>query len=171
MRPHQPVRDDEVLPFDPTFTADDRQRVEALSGGTGISAAMSATNYATICLVAEQRLLIGLCRREPPDETDPRIGLYRMILANFVKAIWSTVEAGVRPIQRLHPREFDVIFANGGKVEMPVFWNTWADVITLFSRCRDQPVSYQSDLLPLMYAPDGLHIDDVHPDLPPGGVI
>lgn len=153
-----------------TFTPITRDTIQALSGGTGVPPTMSDVDFNTLCQTAEIRLLSALCRDDHPAEDDPLYPVWTTLLANWIRAMWSAIETGIDHVTSIAPRNFRVEFGDDGQIELADFWDDWADVLGLFSECKDGTgIAYQRDYSWWQWAPDGFSPTEVWPDLPPGG--
>lgn len=157
-------------PASRTFTQITRDTIGALSGGSGVPITMSDNDFETLCHTAELRLLSALCREEPPAESDKNYPAWLMLLANFIRAMWSAIEVGVDHVTSIAPRNFRVTFGDDGNVDLADFWRDWSDILGIFSQCPDGAgIAYQTDYSWARWAQDGLVPTELWPDLPPGG--
>ena len=155
------------MTFTPTVL--DRPTADLLSGGLGVPASVSDTQFATLSHACEARLLAMLCMTAPPAPQSDDYDSWLSLLANWIKAVYAVNNSGVTRTVSKSMRNFRVLYGDNGEVALKSFYSNFQDLIGLFSQCSTG-VEFQTDRVPLIYAPDSVNPANMFPDnLPMAG--
>lgn len=156
--------------FTPTNLS--RDTADLLSGGLGLPAALSDTDWKTLRESAEARLLALLCLDSGPSIADDDYSSWLDLLSNWIKAVQAAKASGIRSVVSKGSRNLSISYGNNGQVLLKDFYANNADLIGLFADCGTG-VDMQSDWVPILYGPDALQPGDMMPDSPPlmGGAL
>lgn len=157
---------------DMAYTAITRKQADMFTGGVGLPADMSEADFSRFANACELALRSLLCRSDSVLPDDPKYNTWLMLLSAWIKATYAVQRAGIDRTTSKTVRNFSVSKGNDGKVDLSDFYDNFSTLISMFSKCGSG-VDYQTDLLPLIYAPDVTDIGNRMPDAPPifGGAI
>ena len=153
------------------FTAITRSQADLFTGGVGLPDSLPEADFSRFARACEVSLRALLCRSDSVLPGDSHYDSWLMLLSAWIKATYAVNRKGVDRTTSKSVRNFSVSSGNDGRLEIADFYSNQATLISLFSNCGSG-VDFQTDLLPLIYAPDS--IGTAHnPDLPPiaGGAI
>lgn len=152
-----------------TPTALDRPTADLLSGGLGVPASVTDAQFVVLSHACETRLLAMLCMTAPPDPQTDDYDSWQSLLANWIKAVYAVNKSGITRTVSKSMRNFSVSYGDNGEVALKSFYSNFQDLIGLFSQCSTG-VEFQTDRVPLIYAPDSVNPANMFPDnLPMAG--
>lgn len=157
---------------DVSYTTITREQADLFTGGVGLPTDLPEDDFTRIANACELSLRSLLCRSDSPLPSDPKYNTWLMLLAGWVKATYAAQKSGIDRTTAKSVRNFSVSKGNDGKVDLSDFYDNMSPLISMFSQCGSG-VDFQTDLIPLIYAPDVTDIANRMPDAPPifGGAI
>lgn len=118
----------------------------------------------TFIHAAQIRLMAGLCLTSVPTTN---VAAWKMLLANYVAAVYQANKSGIVPTTEKQVRNFRVMFGNQGSIDLKSFYSDFSDQIGMFQQCKTNIMfdggNWQSDDFP-----DGIRPGDMNPDFPSG---
>ena len=157
---------------DMAYTTITRKQADLFTGGVGLPADMSEDDFTRIANACELSLRSLLCRSDSILPANPNYNAWLMLLSAWIKVTYKVQKTGIDRTTAKSVRNFSVSKGNDGKVDLSDFYDNMSTIISMFSMCGSG-VDFQTDLLPLIYAPDVTDLGNIIPDAPPlfGGAI
>lgn len=138
----------------------------AVANATAILA-LTDDQFDTLISATQTRLVRALCRESAPSADDPDFAAWKMLLANFVGAVFGVNQAGGTTVTRKSLRNFSVEYSGTGTLNLSTFFANNADLCAIFSECppavsASEPATIDDDF------PDGSKPGETYPDTPVG---